>query len=159
MNSEGVRIREGTPDDLSLVLRHRRGMFRDMGFQDEARLDAMQEVSAAFFAAGLRHRTYHAFFATDDQGEVRAGGGIVLLEYQPHPLDPRPRRAFVVNMYTEPEHRRQGLARQLMDAMIAWCRREGYATLYLHASDEARPLYSSLGFVTTNEMRLILGER
>jgi GNAT superfamily N-acetyltransferase len=47
-------------------------------------------------------------------------------------------------MYTEPEHRRQGLARRLMDAMIAWCGREGYGTLYLHASDEGRALYASL---------------
>jgi GNAT superfamily N-acetyltransferase len=156
MSLEPVHIREGTADDLPLVLRHRRGMFRDMGFRDERRLDAMEAVSAAFFAAGLRNRTYHAFFATDDQGEVRAGGGIVLLEYQPHPLDPRARRAFVVNLYTEPAHRRQGLARRLMDTMVAWCRLEGYATLYLHASDEARPLYSSLGFLATSEMRLDL---
>jgi GNAT superfamily N-acetyltransferase len=157
MSREGVHIREGTPDDLPLVLRHRRGMFRDMGFRDEARLDAMEAVAATFFAKGLDDGAYQAFFATDDQGEVRAGGGIVLLEYQPHPTDPRPRRAFVVNMYTEPGHRRRGLARQLMEAMIAWCRREGHATLYLHASEEARPLYTALGFEATSEMRLQLG--
>ena len=156
MTKDPPRIREGTLEDLPLVLRHRRGMFHDMGFLDEGRLDAMERVAAPFFAAGIRDGTYRAFFALDDAGAVRAGGGIVLLAYQPHPLDPRPRRAFVVNMYTEPAHRRQGLARSLMDTMIAWCRREGYATLYLHASDEARPLYASLGFVASGEMRLSL---
>ena len=158
MTARPLRIREGTPEDLPLVLRHRRGMFRDMGFRDEAQLEAMEAVAAPFFAAGLREGTYRAFFAIDDAGDVRAGGGIVLLEYQPHPLDPRPRRAFVVNMYTEPEHRRQGLARSLMDTMTAWCRGEGLRTLYLHASEAGRPLYASLGFVATGEMCVSLSE-
>jgi GNAT superfamily N-acetyltransferase len=127
-----------------------------MGYRDEAQLDAMQGVSAPFFEAGLRDGTYRGFFATDETGRIVAGGGVVLLAYQPHPLDPRPRRAFVVNLYTEPEHRRRGLARRLMEAMIEWCRGEGYATLSLHASDEGRALYESLGFVPTNEMRLTL---
>ena len=81
---------------------------------------------------------------------------MVLLAYPPHPLDPRSRRPFVVNMYTEPEHRRRGLAQRLMEAMIAWSRREGYASLFLHASDAARPLYEARGFEPTNEMRLKL---
>jgi hypothetical protein len=40
--------------------------------------------------------------------------------------------------------------------MIAWCREQGYKTVALHASDEGRPLYESLGFQPTNEMRLHL---
>ena len=61
-----------------------------------------------------------------------------------------------MNMYTEPEHRRQGLARRLMEAMIDWTRREGYAALFLHASEAGRPLYKELGFEPTNEMHLRL---
>jgi GNAT superfamily N-acetyltransferase len=156
MQEDTVRIREATVDDLFLVLHHRRGMFHDMGHRDEARLDAMEAASSPFFAKGLRDGTYRGFFAVDEEDRVLSGGGVVLLEYQPHPLDPRPRRPFVVNMFTEPEHRRRGLARRLMAAMVDWCRGEGYRLLYLHASDEGRPLYASLGFVPTNEMRLRL---
>jgi GNAT superfamily N-acetyltransferase len=156
MSGEAVAIREATLDDLPIVLRHRRGMFHDMGFRDTARLDAMEAVSAPFFDAALRAGTYRGFLAVEESGAVVAGGGIVLLEYQPHPLDPRRYRPFVVNMFTEPEHRRRGLARRLMEAMVGWCRDEGYRTLYLHASDEGRPLYAALGFEPTNEMRLKL---
>jgi hypothetical protein len=38
--------------------------------------------------------------------------------------------------------------------IVAWGRESGLGSLYLHASDEGRPLYRSLGFVPTNEMRL-----
>jgi GNAT superfamily N-acetyltransferase len=59
-------------------------------------------------------------------------------------------------MYTEPEYRRRGLARKLMEIMIAWCKQEAFGSVLLHASDEGRPLYEALGFVATNEMRLKL---
>ena len=131
-------------------------MFVEMGYRDEAQLDAMEAASAPFFEQALRDGHYTGFFALDDDQRVVAGGGVILVAYQPHPLAPHQRRPFVVNMYTEPEHRRKGLARKLMDAMIAWTRREGYGTLFLHASDSGRPLYEHLGFEPTNEMRLKL---
>ena len=49
-------------------------------------------------------------------------------------------------MYTDPEFRRQGIARRLMQTMIDWCRKEGFVRVDLHASDKGRPLYESLGF-------------
>ena len=156
VKDDAFRLRSATPEDLPVVLHHRRGMFVDMGYREEAQLDAMEGASAPFFEQGLRDGTYVGFLAVDGEERVVAGGGVVLLAYQPHPLDPRPRRPFVVNMYTEPEHRRKGLARRLMDAMIAWTRKEGYGTLFLHASEAGRPLYLDLGFTPTNEMRLRL---
>ena len=59
-------------------------------------------------------------------------------------------------MFTDAAHRRRGLARRLMETMLEWCRAEGMRFLYLHASDDGRPLYESLGFTPTNEMRLAL---
>ncbi len=85
-----------------------------------------------------------------------AGGGIVILHWPAHPSDPRDSKAMILNMYTEPEFRRQGLARRLMEVMISWCREQGYRTVSLHASDYGRPLYESLGFKPTNEMRVSL---
>jgi hypothetical protein len=43
-----------------------------------------------------------------------------------------------------------------MDAMIAWCKQEGFARVTLHASNQGRHLYESLGFEDSNEMRLNL---
>ena len=40
--------------------------------------------------------------------------------------------------------------------MIAWCHREGFARVDLHASSDGRRLYESLGFEASNEIRLKL---
>jgi GNAT superfamily N-acetyltransferase len=66
------------------------------------------------------------------------------------------RRATILNVYTDPEYRRRGVARQLMETMIDWCKREGLARVNLRASDTGRHLYESLGFKPSNEMRLPL---
>lgn len=69
-----------------------------------------------------------------------------------YPGENQAKRAWILNMYTEPGVRRSGVARRLMQAMVAWCRGEGYGSVSLHASDAGRPLYESIGFQPTNEM-------
>ena len=49
-----------------------------------------------------------------------------------------------------------GLARSLMAKAIEWCRANGVSTVILHASNEGRVLYESMGFAPTNEMRIVL---
>ncbi len=50
----------------------------------------------------------------------------------------------------------QGMARRLMDTVLDACRERGIRAVVLHASPDGRPLYESLGFSSTNEMRLML---
>jgi len=148
------RIRPAAPADLPIVLDHRRRMFEEMGYTDPAALDAMTEASTPLLSRGLTDGSYRGWIVEADPGGAVAGGGVLVLDFQAHPADPRPKRAFVVNVFTEPAHRRRGLARRIMGTIIDWGRAEGLRSLYLHASDDARPLYESLGFSATNEMRL-----
>jgi len=39
---------------------------------------------------------------------------------------------------------------------VAWCGRNGFRSVALHASEDGRALYEELGFSGTNEMRLRL---
>jgi GNAT superfamily N-acetyltransferase len=55
----------------------------------------------------------------------------------------------------EPHHRRKGLARNITDALIEWCKQNGFQSVALHASEFGRGLYEKLGFRPTNEMRLV----
>jgi len=67
------------------------------------------------------------------------------------------RIAVVYNVYTEPAHRRQGLARRIMDAIHAWCRDEGIASVALNASADGRPLYESMGYQLPPNPMMFLG--
>jgi GNAT superfamily N-acetyltransferase len=154
--TEDFTLRGATPDDIGIVMHHRRSMFCDMGHRDGRELAAMIATSEPLFLTGLTTGSYRGWFFAAPSGTVVAGGGIILLDYHSSPTDPLAKRPFIVNMYTEPEYRRRGLARRLMGTMIDWCREEGFGGVLLHASDEGRPLYESLGFEPTNEMHLKL---
>lgn len=150
-------LRKATMDDLETILHHRQEMFREMGMTEPVAVAASMALSREFFRKALHDGHYQGWlFEEPETHEIAAGGGIILIEYHPSPMDPRPRRPWVVNVYTHPRWRKQGLARKLMAEMIDWSRAAGFGRLYLHASNEGRPLYESLGFAQTNEMLLEL---
>ena len=148
-------VREARPDELSVVIRHRRRMYEDMGHTNPAELEAMERASSQFFGDHFAAGTYRGWFI-DVETRVVAGGGVLVLPFQPQIGISRPERPWIVNMFTEPEYRRQGLARVLLEEMVKWCRRESFPVVTLHASDEGRSLYTTMGFVPSNEMRLRL---
>jgi GNAT superfamily N-acetyltransferase len=147
-----IQIRTATLSDLPVILHHRRSMHEDMGERDARALDIMQATSEKYLQKALADGSYRGFLAEASQGRVVAGGGIVISPWPGHPGEVHARRAMILNMYTEKEYRRRGIARRLMLTMMDWLRKEGFPKVSLHASDEGRPLYESLGFEISNEM-------
>ena len=131
-------------------------MFEEMGFRDRAVLDRVESVSREYFTAALRAGTYLGWMAEGSDRQVVGGGGIVVRDWPGYPGENHAKRAWILNLYTEPRARRGGVAKRLMQEMIAWCRREGYGSVSLHASPAGRPLYESMGFQPTNELSLKL---
>jgi GNAT superfamily N-acetyltransferase len=161
------RLRAATAGDAAVLARQRRAMFETMGMLPDGpragdELEAVarkwieREVAAGTFFSWVVElaEAPHAIGASAPL-EVVAGGGLQL-----RPLMPRPGfvrgepEALVLSMWTEPAHRRQGLATLVMEAMLAWCRARGIRRVTLHASAMGRPIYERLGFKVTNEMRL-----
>ncbi len=175
-----ISIRPAGLPDVEHLVHHRRGMFVDMGHKIAAELDGADQVARAYFNAALRDGSYKGWLAEEvtdgpdlgetpevaidagaalkrpPTGKIVAGGGIVFVPWAGYPGEARTQRLWIVNMYTEPRARRQGLAKKLVNTMTAWSRAEGYAAISLHASDAGRPVYESLGFRTSNEMKLSL---
>jgi len=151
-----IRVREAGVEDLKHIVHHRRAMFEEMGHQDGSALDRMDELSREYFSEALRTGGYRAWLAEEPNGRVVGGGGIVIAAWPGYPGENRMERAWILNMYTEPEARRCGVARRLMEAMIEWCRARGLGMVSLHASRAGRPLYETMGFQPTNEMSLEL---
>ncbi len=155
MSSTDMHIRTATVSDLDTIMRHRRRMYYDMGFVEETDLDAMESTTAPFIKAGLENGSYRGWLMVTPDGVV-AGGGVMIVPLPSSPSDPSPRRAKILNMYTEPEYRGRGLATSIIEAMVEWCREQGFGWVTLHASDAGRHLYEKVGFKPTNEMRLEL---
>jgi len=153
-----ITIREARPEDLAIILHHRRSMFRDMGEGTVGELDRMVEAARPWTAQALASGSYRHWLAIDGAGRAAGGGGVLLSPWPANPHDPCTERAVILNVYTEPNFRRRGVARQVMQAILAWAKARGLRGVNLHASSEGHDLYEALGFAHTNEMRLRFGE-
>ncbi|MEM8874519.1 MAG: GNAT family N-acetyltransferase [Planctomycetota bacterium] len=69
------------------------------------------------------------------------------------PDDTQPKRiAWLVSMWVSPSHRRHGIGRRLIEAVISWAEQREFEELRLHVTegnDPARLLYQNLGFDMT----------
>jgi GNAT superfamily N-acetyltransferase len=154
MTPAEITIREAGPTESTVILHHRRSMFRDMSEGTVDELDRMVEVARPWLARALADGSYRHWLALDATGRVAGGGGVLLGPWPANPRDPCTERAVILNVYTEPEFRGQGIARRIMLTILKWVKERGLRSVNLHASAEGRHLYEKLGFEATNEMRL-----
>jgi GNAT superfamily N-acetyltransferase len=86
------------------------------------------------------------------------GAGIQLQPILPRPIDistiGEGRQGTIINVFTEPQWRRHGIAGLLIKEIVTWSKNERLDRLILHASGQGRPIYEKLGFIASNEMRL-----
>ena len=149
-------VREATLADLPTLVRQRFSMFAELGDASEADRADLEAAIARYLAEAIPAGLFRAWLVEADALAV-AGGGIQL-----RPLVPRPGytrgepEAIVLSIWTDPAHRRRGLARRVVAAILAWCRANGVRRVCLHASPDGRALYEQLGFRPTNEMRIDL---
>src|SRR5438128_2267631 len=138
------RIRPATLDDVEGLVHHRVAMFSEMrvSFDADSVTNAFRDWVTRLLPAG----TYRGWVVELPSGEIVAGGGMTILTWPPGPWYVGGRMAFVYNIYTEPAHRRHGLARMIMDAIHTWCRDEGIGVAALNASGQAQRLYESMGY-------------
>ena len=109
-----------------------------------------------WFGQAMRRGTYLGLVAEQD-AHVIAGAGLVLLDWGPTRDDPGYLRGRIVNVFTEPEWRRQGVAKQLIEELIRLGEQAGIGTFSLGASKEGAALYRRLGFVRYEEEMLRRG--
>lgn len=158
--TDEFRVRLATPADAPVLARHRAKMFRDMGTLPADQYAPLLAAAEHDLAAWLESGEYVSWVVSplDRPSEIVGGAGIQIRKLLPRPVPGSPAirlgpEAIILNVFTERAWRRRGVARRLMEHAIAWSRDHGIARLVLHASSDGRPLYESLGFESTNEMR------
>ena len=162
MTTADFLVRSATPADAAVIAHHRAQMFRDIHSLSDELCVALEHASRAPTAHLLGTGDYLGWLASpvDDPGTIVAGAGIRIRPALPSVLTRDDRmevttgdHGLIVNVFTERAWRRRGLAALLMTYVLEAAHRVPLANIVLHSSNDGRPLYESLGFVATNEMR------
>lgn len=141
-----ITYRAATPQDVRALAALR----WQMAVEQHGAGSPLEDYATAYEAsllAGLEQGTHLAWLA---EADGQAAGCVLLIWWaMPPSLDNFHRkRGYVSSVYTVPEFRQLGIARQLMTLLLDAAREQGIQRLLLNASDMGRPLYESLGFVT-----------
>ncbi len=156
--TDEITIRQATISDIEQIVTHRRRMFEDMGNKDTEALSRMEAAFRPWLIDHMRRNLYISWLACKAGGAVVAGSDLWLMDWPPGQYDISLYRGYLLNVYTHPDYRRRGLARQLVQLCTDWCYANDVQIVTLHASDEGRKVYERLGFTPTNEMRTWKGQ-
>jgi ribosomal protein S18 acetylase RimI-like enzyme len=153
-----VTYRQATGDDLEALASLRFEMEVEQGHEDATgNVDLRVYAQAYANSTGqeMKGRRNRAWLAEADGEAV----GCVLLVWWALPptlANFTRKRGFVSSVFTRPAYRRQGIARHLMQMLIAFAREEGVERLILWSSPMGRPLYEELGFTGSRGLELNL---
>ncbi len=150
-------LRPTTLADLERHVHHRVLMFADMDYGDEAGRERMATTFRDRLRTWLSTGEVRGVVA-ESEGRVVAGALLQLKEALPGPLSSQAVRGYFFNVYTDPDFRSRGLARQMTVALLDVAKGLGVGIVELHASKHAEALYRSMGFEPTPEFRIILDE-
>ena len=160
-----IVIRQATLADVGLIARHRAAMFLDMGSATQAVVERLTSDTEAYLRQAIPSGEYLGWLASlaSRPADPIAGAGVQVRRVLPFPRRWPDGRAdvahglqgIILNVYTEPAFRRRGLARRLIQEVLAWAKAARIESLVLHAAPDGRALYEQLGFSATNEMRFM----
>lgn len=152
-----IAIREASQNEDSLIARHFYQLWLDNDVAADSIRSDWQEIILQFIDRARQDLFYKAFIAEVDGVAIGSASSQIFAGLYPLALVENYRKyGYIWGVYVEPVYRRKGIAGQLTNMAIAYLKSLDCTRVILHASPSGKPVYSSLGFSESNEMRLDL---
>jgi len=148
-----IEFRIATAGDIDLMMSSRLEMLHvvndlsgDYEFSDE-----LIDYSREYFLNGDQTTV----LALDGQAVIGCAS-MSYMTIMPTFSHPTGKRAHLMNVYTNSNYRRQGIARRMVTMLINDAWGKGATEISLDATESGRPLYESLGFKDSKECMVLV---
>ena len=150
-----LQYKRATLQDLEILVETRMEVLRAANQLDaSADMTQVEREALAYYRSALADGTHTAYLVFDGNTFVGAGG-VSYYTVMPTYHNPTGQKAYIMNMYTHPTYRRQGIAARTLDLLVQDARVRGVHAISLEATSMGRPLYEAYGFIPmTSEMEL-----
>ncbi|NEX01499.1 Acetyltransferase (GNAT) domain-containing protein [Pseudobutyrivibrio sp. NOR37] len=139
----GIDYRRLSKEYLETFIQMRITQLREEGAKEEIDLEpALRDYYDRHMADG----TFVSWLAFDGE-KIIGTSGMSFVEKPPYFGCPSGKMGLLSSMYTDPEYRRRGIAKELLDRVVKEARNYGCGTVQITASDMGVKLYSSYGFI------------
>ncbi len=144
-------------EDIDKVVSLRLALFKELGEVNSTQEINLVETSTREYLQKAFLNNEFISYIVERNGEPLSTSGMVLFKRPPYLENLQGIEAYILNMYTVPEYRGNGLAKRLLEFCIEDSKKRGVKRIWLHASEDGEHLYKKMGFSTKkNEMELIL---
>ena len=146
-----VRIVKASIDDMELLMEWRmRVMHEVFSVPADDTMAKLEAQNRTYYQTSLPADGHIACFAY--KGDTIVGcGGVCLYQEMPSPDNENGKCAYLMNIYTLPEYRRQGIGKCIVNWLISEAKQRGSTKIFLETSESGKSMYRKLGFSDMKE--------
>ncbi|MCR5233158.1 MAG: GNAT family N-acetyltransferase [Lachnospiraceae bacterium] len=138
-----IRYKKLTKDELDTFIQMRINQLREEGATEDIDLvPALRD----YYERHMSDGTFVSWLALDGE-KIIGTSGMSFVEKPPYFGCPNGRIGLLSSMFTDPDYRRKGIAKELLSRVIDEAKNYGCGTVQITASDMGVKLYTAYGFV------------
>lgn len=142
-NTCKITYRKLTEADLPIFIQMRITQLREEGAKEDFDLvPALKD----YYKRHLKDGTFVSWLALDGD-RIIGTSGMSFVEKPPYFGCPSGKLGLLSSMFTNPDYRRKGIAKELLNRVVEEARAYGCGTVQITASDMGVKLYTAYGFV------------
>ena len=138
-----VEYRRLTDKELDTFIEMRINQLREEGAKENIDL---RPALKDYYNRHIREGTFVSWLAVDGD-KIIGTSGMSFVEKPPYFGCPNGKIGLLSSMFTNPDYRRKGIAKELLRRVVEEARRFGCGTIQITASDMGVKLYTAYGFV------------
>ena len=128
--------------DLEVFMDIRIGQLREEGAKEDIDL---KPYLRDYYKRHMKDGTFVSWLAVDD-GKIVGTSGMSFVEKPPYFSCPTGKIGLLSSMFTAPDHRRMGIAKELLGRVVNDAKEYGCGCVQITASDMGVLLYTDFGF-------------
>ncbi|WP_418750281.1 GNAT family N-acetyltransferase [Frisingicoccus sp.] len=146
-----LTYKRATIEDINVLTTTRIEVLRAANkLSEDTDMSEVEKQSYNYYQRALCDGSHIAYLVFNENRFVGAGD-VSFFQVMPTYHNPSGNKAYIMNMYTNPEYRRKGIAYKTLDMLIRDVKNKGITAISLEATDMGRPLYEKYGFVKMND--------
>jgi ribosomal protein S18 acetylase RimI-like enzyme len=144
-------------EHIDKIISLRLALLKELGELNSPIEEHLMETSTREYLQNALLKNEFISYMAETNGAPVSISGMVLFNRPPYLENLQGIEAYILNMYTVPEYRGKGLAKKLLENCIDESKKSGVKRIWLHASEDGKPLYKKMGFTNKDsEMELFL---
>ncbi|MHC5765163.1 MAG: GNAT family N-acetyltransferase [Nostoc sp.] len=149
-------LRQANLQDLEALIELRLELLREAGeIKGDSDTTNLAEATRKYLGEKMPSGEFLAWVAEVDS-QIIATSGLVFFQRPPYNGNLSGLEAYIMNVYTIPMWRGQGIATALLQEIISFVRTTEARRLWLHATEDGKRVYEKISFVATaKEMEIV----